>query len=174
MIPGNLGILLGYAVYRVDHQQRHVAAADGGNGAQHAVALQGLILHRAFAADAGGIDDVVAAAVLAFKVRVDGVARGAGNIADHHALLAKQAVGQAAFAHIGATHQRQLDFVQAVFVLFLILALGGQKLDDFIQQIAQTQHVGGGNAHRLTQTQGVVFVQYVVQARRNPACLPPG
>ena len=163
--PGDSRVLLGDALLGVDQQQRHVAAADGGDGPQHAVALQGFLLDGTFAADAGGVDDIVAPAGAAFKMGVDGVPGGAGDVAHHHAVLAQQLIGQAAFAHVGPAHQRQLDLVQAVGLVLLCLRLGRQLLDDLFQQIAQAQHVGGGDANGIAQPQTVELIEHVVQSR---------
>ena len=160
---GHLGILFGHAGLGVDQQQGHVAAVDGGDGAQHAVAFQCFILHRLFLAHSGGINDVDAGAVRIGKEGVNRVPGGAGNVADHGALLPQQLVGQGALAHVGAAHQRQLDHVFSLF--FLVGLSRGQMADDGLQQVAQPQHVGGADGNGIAQTKVVVFVQLVVQAR---------
>ncbi len=67
---------------------RHTSAAlDGHRRAQDAVVLDAVVDLRLFA-HAGGVDEVVLA-LLVFKVRVDGVARGARDVADDDALLAR-------------------------------------------------------------------------------------
>ena len=88
----DLRILLGHALLRVDHDEAHVRTVDGHRGAQHAVALDHVVDLRLFA-HAGGVDEDILA-LLVFKVRVDGVARRARNIADDHALGAENAVRQ--------------------------------------------------------------------------------
>ena len=88
----DLRILLGHALLRVDHDEAHVRTVNGHRGAQHAVALDHIVDLRLFA-HAGGVDEDILA-LLVFKVRVDGVARRARNIADDHALGAENAVRQ--------------------------------------------------------------------------------
>ena len=57
---------------------------------------------------AGGVDQCVAFAV-AFKRHQYGVARGAGLIELHHAILAEQAIDQRALTHIRPADHGDLD-----------------------------------------------------------------
>src|SRR3546814_12257135 len=61
-------------------------------------------LHPRLAADAGGVDQAVLAAV-AFEVDRDRVARGAGDFRGDHPLLAKDAVDQGRLAHVRAANE---------------------------------------------------------------------
>ena len=130
--PGDFGVLLGHAVLRVDEQQRHIAAADGGNRPQHAVTLQRLVLHGALAAHARGVDDVVLRAVDG-EERVDRVARRAGNVGYHRAFAADQPIHQRRLADVRAADNRQLED------MFLSrpsrpLSAGGEPFADSLQQ----------------------------------------
>src|SRR3546814_9411643 len=63
-------------------------------------------LHPRLAADAGGVDQAVLAAV-AFEVDRDRVARGAGDFRGDHPLLAKDAVDQGRLAHVRAARSEE-------------------------------------------------------------------
>ena len=56
---GDLRILFGDAVFGIEQHEHDVRPPDGIQRTQNAVALDGLLLDRLFAPDAGGIDDAV-------------------------------------------------------------------------------------------------------------------
>ena len=87
---GDLRVLLGDAVARVDHDQAHIRALDG-ELCTHDGELLDAVVHAGLAADAGGIDkDILAVFVL--KAAVDAVARRTGDVADDDALFAEDEV----------------------------------------------------------------------------------
>ena len=83
---GDLGILLGHAVTRVEHDQAHVRAVDRHRCTQNAVPLNRLV-HPGFFAHTRRVNKNILAAFI-FKVGVDRIAGGAGNVADNDALRA--------------------------------------------------------------------------------------
>ena len=152
-ITRNARVLLGHAVLRVDEHQRHIAATDRRKGSDNAVTLQRFVLNLALSADACRVDDDEILAVIG-KGRVNGIARGARNIGNHHAFLVENAVGQRGFAHIGAADHGDLD--RAVVFLAAFIRHGfGQQLAHLLQQVAQSQQVDRGNRMRLAHAQGI-------------------
>ena len=150
---GDLRILLGHALLRVDHDEAHVRAVNGHGRAQHAVTLDHIVDLRLFA-HTGGVDKDILA-LLVFKIRVDGVARRTGNIADDHALGAENAVRERGFANIGLTDEGDLDDV-LIFFLFL---LGWKVLKAGVEQVARAVAVDGGNGDWVAQSQVVELVK---------------
>ena len=159
-IARDLRILFGYAVLGVDDDQGHVAAAHRGQRAHDAVAFDGFFLNGALAANTGRVDDVVALAV-ANKRGINRVARCARNAGNHGALLPENPIHKAGFAHVRAADDGDLNGV-LLFVLGLLILR--EMLDHFIQQIAQTEHVGRGDGEGITQTERVEIVDVVVHA----------
>ena len=96
--PGDLRVLIGDALERVDHQHDHIGPFDGGDGADDAVAFE-LFFYFVFAAQTGGVDKNVVLAV-ALDDGVDGVARRAGNVGDNDAVFAKQLIYNRRFADV--------------------------------------------------------------------------
>ena len=88
----DLLVLLGDAHGGVDDEQRHVGAVDGAQAADHGVVLD-VLVHGALLTDTRGVDHAVVLAV-ALDDRVDGVARGAGNVGHDGAVGAQDAVEQ--------------------------------------------------------------------------------
>lgn len=121
----------------------------------------GCILNGAFAADAGGVDDVITLPVTD-EGRVDRIPRGAGKIRYHGALLPQNAVDQAGFADVGAPDNGDLNRVRFFFHAASLL---GKVTDHFVKQIAQPQHVGRRDRKRLSQPQGIKIIDRIVHAR---------
>ena len=100
----------------VDHEQRHVGARDGADGAHHAV-----LLDRAFdvpgAPYAGRVDEEDLLA-LVLEQRVRGVAGGARHLRDQHAREAQQGIEQRRLAHVGPAHDGETQGVALILRLF--------------------------------------------------------
>ena len=145
-IARHVGVLRGQALGRVDHQRHHVGALHRAQGAHHAVLLDPL-LDAAAPADAGRVDQHHRLPLPA-QAHVDGIACGAGDLADDGAFLAQQRVEQGGLAHVGPADDRDLERV----VLFLLLA-GGEIAHDLVQQVAHAQAMQRRDGHGLAQTQ---------------------
>ena len=100
-------VLVGDAFVRVEHQHGHVRRFDGLQRLDHAEFLERILDARA-AADAGGVDQRVAAAV-AFERDADRIARRAGQLGRDHALFAEQTVHQRRLADVRPTDDRDAD-----------------------------------------------------------------
>lgn len=96
----DLLVLLGDARGGVDDEQRDVGAIDGTQTAHHGVVLD-VLVNGALLADAGGIDHAIALAI-AFDHRVDGVTRGACDVAHDGAVVADHLVEQRGLAGVRA------------------------------------------------------------------------
>ena len=103
-VAGHVRVLRGQPVDGVDDQDGHVRAADGTQRANRREALRRRTAgDLAAAAHAGRIDQPHRDAVPVER-GVDGVARGARDVADDGALLAQQRVEQRALADVGTAH----------------------------------------------------------------------
>ena len=158
-VARNLGILFAEAAGGVDHDDADIGAIDGHVGAQHAVALDGL-LHLALAADAGGIDKDKFA-VLVFHHRVGRVAGGAGDVRDDDRLPARNAVDQRGFARVWPSDDGDGDAVVVVPVLLREV----QMLIHRVQQVAGAVSVHRGDRDRVAQSQIIKLIEF----RRNLA-----
>jgi hypothetical protein len=114
---GQMRVLLGNVLARIEHQHHHVGVLDRLQGLDDGELLHRLE-HLALAAHAGGVDQDVGLAV-ALELDVDRVARGARLVERDHAFLANQGIDQSRLADVGAPHQRDLG--NAEFVGFLPL-----------------------------------------------------
>ena len=150
---GDLLILFGNAFRRVDHQQRYVAALDGGDSPYDGELLH-VVRHLAAAADAGGIDQRVLDAIL-LERRIDGIPGGAGNVAHDHPLLTHERVDDGGLAHVGLADDGDLD---VVFLFFRHVPFG-EALHDLLQQVSETQLVRAGDGEGFAQAQ---FVEIVI------------
>ena len=109
-VSGDGGIELADAFGGVNHQQRNVggfqvlARHHDGELFRHQVGL-------ALAANAGGIDEAEALAVVLDDL-VNRVPRGAGDGRDNGSLGSGQPVQQSGFAHVGMPDDRNLGFVR--------------------------------------------------------------
>ena len=97
---GDFAVLHFGAVGAVDDEEAEVGAFDALEGLLDAVDFDGGVDFGA-AADAGGVDELVVAAVEG-GVDVEGVAGGAGDFADDGALLAEDGVDEGGFAGVRA------------------------------------------------------------------------
>ena len=156
--PRDLGVLLGHALGRVDHDEADVRAVDGHGRAQHAVFFDALLDPGLFA-HTGGVDEDIFAG-LVFKVGVDGVARRARDVGDDDALLPENAVRQRGFADVRLADDGDLEHV----ALLLRLLLVGEVSDAGVEQVARAVAVDGGDRHRVAEAEVVELV--VIGIRR--------
>ena len=124
----DLLVLLGNARGRVDHEQGHIGAIDRAQAADHGVVLD-VLVDGALLADARGVDHAVALAV-ALDHRVDGVARGARDVAHDGAIVADHLVEERGLAGVGAPDDGNAQGVGLVLLLARVL---GQKGDDLVE-----------------------------------------
>ena len=116
--PGQVRVLLGHALARVEQQDHDVGVLDRLQRL-HDRELLDRLEHLAAPADARGVDQRVATLV-ALEVEVDRVARRARLVEGDDALLAEQRVDQRRLADVGAADDRDLD--PAVGVALLVAA----------------------------------------------------
>ncbi len=100
-------VLFGDIVVRVHHDHDHVSGLDRLQSLDDAEFLDRLFDARA-APDPGRVDQRIALAV-AFERHQHGIARGAGLIERHHAILAEQPIDQRALADVRAADDRDFD-----------------------------------------------------------------
>lgn len=112
---GDLGVLLGDTLLSVDENEADVAALNSHGGPQNAVFFD-VVIYLGLFPHTGGVDEIIFA-VLVLKVAVDGVAGGAGYVADDDPLLAQNAVGEAGFAHVGLSDNGHLYHVGVVLLI---------------------------------------------------------
>ena len=86
-VARDLHVLLREALLRVHHDEHHVRPPDGGQGTDDAVPLDGLVLHGALPADAGGVHQNIGLPVQG-EGGVHRVPGGAGDVGDDAPLLA--------------------------------------------------------------------------------------
>ena len=150
--PGDLGVLIGDAVPGVDHDEAHVRPLDGQLRPHDGELLHPLV-HLGLAADAGGVDEHIAAQ-LVFIHGVHRVPGGAGHVADDDPLLPQDVVHQGALAHVGLADDGHLDEILVLPVLFH----GREVLETLVQQIAGAVAVDGGGGDGVAQSQGVELI----------------
>ena len=102
-LPGQALVHLGDRHGGVDEEPDHVGPLDALGYADRAVKLD-IIGHLGLLADAGRVDQDQRLAVL-FDPNVHGVAGGARDFADDHALRAADGIDRGAFAGVAFTHQ---------------------------------------------------------------------
>ena len=81
-IAGNLGVLLGYALLGVYHNENHVTPVNCRKGADNAVTLDVLVNFATLSHSGGVYKDILLTVVLIR--RIDGVTGCAGNVADDY------------------------------------------------------------------------------------------
>ena len=153
-LAGNLGVLLGDALGRVDHDDADVRTLDREQRA-HDRELLDFLVHLALLADAGGVDKGELAARIV-HVGVYAVARRAGNVRNDNTLLAQHTVEQAGLADVRLADEGNTD---AVGVLFLLVCRR-EVLVGCVKQLTYTVAVQSGNAERLAQTEVVELVKF--------------
>ena len=149
---GDLRVLLGDAVARVDHDQAHIRALDGELCAHDGEFLDAVV-HAGLAADAGGVDkDVFAVFIL--KAGVDAVARRTGDVADDDALFAEDEVHERGLADV-----RLADDGDAGVVRVRVGGVLGRKmLQAGVEQVARAVTVHGGDGDRIAEAEGVKLI----------------
>ncbi len=105
-VVGDLRVALGDALFAIDDEERDVSAFETAAG-HHDAELFGDERGLAFAADAGGVDEIVEMAVV-LDFGVDGIHRGTGNGRDDGAFLADEAIQKRRFADVGAADDGDL------------------------------------------------------------------
>ena len=150
---GDLGVLLGDTLLSIDENEADVAALNSHGGPQNAVFFD-VVIYLGLFPHTGGVDEIIFA-ILVLEVAVDGVAGGAGYIADDNAFLAQNTVRQAGFTYIGLSDNGHLYHVGVV----LLIRFRRKILDAFVQQIAGAVAVNGGDSHGVAQTQVVELIE---------------
>ena len=106
-------------------------------------------VHTAFAAQPRGVEEAEFFAA-ELDHGVDYVARRAGYVADHRALLSGECVEQARLAYVRAADERHADFVR-VFVKFVVLELRGYD----VHQLVEAGVVLGADADDFVEAEAV-------------------
>ena len=155
---GDLLVLFRDSFLRVDHEHAHIAAFDGGDGADDAE-LFDVFVDFAFAADACGVDQRIRFPVK-LEGRIDGVARCPGDRGNDDPVLPQELVDQGGLPYIRFADHCDLDGI-----VFVLPGAFRKTADDLVQQIAQIQHVGRGNRNRLAKAQLIKVIEIIGQIR---------
>ena len=148
--PREVRVLLGHALARVEQQDHDVGVLDRLQRLHHRELLDRLE-HLAPAADAGGVDQRVAALV-ALEVEVDRVARRARLVEGDDPLLAEQRVHQRRLADVRAADDRDLDPAVGV-ALLLAGRVGGHQRQRVLDHRLHVVAVRRRDRMRLAQPQ---------------------
>ncbi len=105
-----------------------------------------------------GIDHAIALAV-ALDNRVDGIARGAGDIAHDGAVIADHLVEERGLAGVRSADDGD---TQRIGLVVLVARVLGQQGDDLVEQVAGAVAVQGGDGDGVTHAQGVELPKAVV------------
>ncbi len=103
-VSGDVQILRGEGLGGVDHHEDHIGSVDGAHRPYHAVVLDAGF-HATATANAGSVDERDRSSI-PFEMRVERVARGAGNVADDCAFLTEQRIDKPALAHVWTADDR--------------------------------------------------------------------
>ena len=141
-------VLLGEQVLRVEQHERDVATVYRLVGAHVGVVFERGV-HTAFAAQPRGVEEAEFFAA-ELDHGVDYVARRAGYVADHRALLSGECVEQARLAYVRAADERHADFV-GILVEFVVLELRG----DDVHQLVEAGVVLGADADDFVEAEAV-------------------
>ena len=162
----------------VDHDQRDLAAFDRFSRGNDGEFLR-LVRRLSFASDAGGVDDDVSAAV-ALNLRIDRVARGAGDRRHNGALLLQQPVEQRRLADVWPANDRHAH--RLVFRLLLLLGrFGWNDLGDCIDDLVDAFAVFGRDRNQalvseLVKLRHVLFciaaIDFVDEQQRSRCSRP--
>ncbi len=126
---GQMRILLGNVLARVEHQHHHVGVLDRLQRLDDGEFLDRLE-HFALAPHAGGVNQDVGLAV-ALELDIDRIARGARLVERDDALLTDQRVDQGRLADVGAPHQRDLGNAEFLGLFFLF----GKRRQRLVHQV---------------------------------------
>ena len=143
-----LCVLLGEALGAVYDQKADVGAAHGVKGAHHRIVFD-VVLHPALLSYACRVDYGIFRTIGSGKARVYRVARGARNVGDYRAVEAEELVYKARLARVGLAHHGYL-YAVVIFCGNLF-----KVADDFIQEVAYTRAVFGGDGVGLAKTEGI-------------------
>ena len=110
-------------------------------------------------AHARGVDELDGKA-LPLDHRVDGVARGTGDVGDDGALLVGEAVGEARLAHVGTADDGYGEHV--VVILGLVVCRVGEGSDDLVEQVPRSVAMARGEGPGLPHAQGVEVPEAVL------------
>ena len=149
---GQMGILLGDLVARIDHQHHHIGILDRLQRLHHRELLHRLV-DLAAAAHTGGVDDSVLLAG-ALEIDIDRIACGTGLVKSDDPLFAQNGVDKGGFSHV-----RTADDGKPRMVGFLLIAEfgGGQFVQRQLYHLGHIFAMGGGNGQRFAQTQLMEF-----------------
>ena len=149
----DLGILFGHALGSVDHNDAHIGTLDRHERAHDREFLD-LLLDLGLTADTCGINKGKLT-VLVVQLSVYAVSGGTGDIGYNDALLTEDTVEQAGFADVGLTDECNANASLVLVVLFL----GREVLECFVEQVARAVAVQCGNAEGFTQTEVIELVE---------------
>src|SRR5579884_198197 len=149
---GDRDVLLHDAFGGIDEDERHVGPLRSFEGAQLRVELDPLPVPP-LAPQAGGVDQDEGP-LAALEHRVDGVARGAGDLAHDQALPAEKRVDEARLPDVRPPEDRDADRV---------VRQGGassrrealELVDDAVEQVAAAGAVQAGDRDRIAEAQPV-------------------
>ena len=151
-IACDLLVLLGDARRGVEHDEHDVGAVDGAKRSHDAVTLDRRI-DLSLASHARRVDEDELR-VLRHKVRVDGIARRARNVADDDALLPQECIDERGFADVRTADDGDADLIR----LFLFLCSFGKERHESIEQIAKVHGVRSRNRHRIAKAEVIELV----------------
>ena len=149
---GDLRVLLGDAVARVDHDQAHIRALDGELCAHDGEFLDAVV-HAGLAPDTGGVDKDILA-VFVFKAAVDAVARRAGDVADDDALFAEDEVHERGLADVRLADDGDAGMVR----VRIVRILRREVLQTGVEQVARAMAMHGGDGDRIAEAEGVKLI----------------
>ena len=133
---GDLGILFGNTLCRIDHDHDNMCTLYCGHSTDHAVTLD-LFFDLAFAAKSGGIDEDVFLA-LPFDLGINSISCGSCDIGHDHTILAEKPVDKRRLADIRFTYNGDLRDI----IFLLCIKILRKFLDDLIQHITKSGAVG--------------------------------
>ena len=153
---GDMRILLGNILLRVQHQHHHVGFGNRLQGLHHREFLD-RFEYLAAAADAGRVDQRVLLAI-ALERNLDRIARRARHVESDHALFAQQGVDQGRLAHVRTADEGDLDAAVGLFQLFrLIRALRERQVQHHFDEVVDAVAVRRRNRVRIAHAQFIEF-----------------
>ena len=129
---GDLGILLGHAFRRIDHEYRHITALHSAYGTDDHIFFQ-FFFDLILAAQSCRIDKDIFF-IVALQSCIHGISGGAGNIRYDQTLFPDQAVDDRRFSHIRLSDDRYLWRI----ILFRFRRSFREIGDHLIEKIAQS------------------------------------
>ena len=129
---GDLGILLGNSLGRIDHNHDNMCTLYSRNRTNYAVTFN-LFLDLALTAKSGSINKNIFLA-LPFHLRIDSITSGSGNIRYNHTILTEKAVDEGRLTYVRLTYNGDLRNI----VVFFCIKSFRKFLDNFIQHITKS------------------------------------